>query len=125
MEPFPVGQLSSTPWGQEDSKDPVPWQHAPMLLISSSFPQLEVLTNLANETNISTILREFQVCHGHTEATGVRPWHGSGCQNTTVEGTEENPTRRSGPRPCQPHRWLQRTPTGDHHMGGCPALARG
>lgn len=26
-----------------------------------AFFQLEVLTNLANETNISTILREFQV----------------------------------------------------------------
>ena len=25
-------------------------------------PQLEILTNLANEANISTILREFQVC---------------------------------------------------------------
>lgn len=55
-------------WGQENSKAPVHCHHAPMLPISSSFPQLEVLTNLANETNISTILREFQVCHGHTEA---------------------------------------------------------
>lgn len=80
----------------------------PLLLpISPSLPQLEVLTNLANETNISTILREFQVCHGHTEATRVPSWHGSGCQNTTMEGTEENPTRRSGLRPCQPHGWLQ------------------
>lgn len=26
------------------------------------FFQLEILTNLANEANISTILREFQVC---------------------------------------------------------------
>ena len=26
------------------------------------FPQLEILTSLATETNISTILREFQVC---------------------------------------------------------------
>jgi len=92
MEPFAVGQLSSMPWGPEDSKDPVPWHHAPMLPISSSFLQLEVLTNLANETNISTILREFQVCHGHTEATGVPPWHGSGGQTTTMVGTEESPT---------------------------------
>lgn len=81
MEPFPVGQLSSMAWGQEDSKDPMPWHHVPMLPISSSFLQLEVLTNLANETNISTILREFQVCHGHTEATGVSPCHDSGCQH--------------------------------------------
>lgn len=106
MESFPVGQLSTMPWGREDGKDPMPWQHVPMLAISSSFLQLEVLTNLANETNISTILREFQVCHGHTEATRVPPWHGSGCQNTTMEGTEETPTRRSGLRPCQPHGWL-------------------
>lgn len=106
MEPFPVGQLSSMSWGREDSKDPVSWHHAPMLPISS-FPQLEVLTNLANETNISTILREFQVCHGHTEATGVPPWHGSGCKNTTMEGT---PTRRSGLRPCQPNGWLPKSP---------------
>lgn len=55
-----------------------------MLPVSSSFLQLEVLTNLANETNISTILREFQVCHGHTEAAtlvmalGAKPppWRG-------------------------------------------------
>lgn len=32
------------------------------LMVFLSFLQLEVLTNLANETNISTILREFQVC---------------------------------------------------------------
>lgn len=32
------------------------------LTVFLSFLQLEVLTNLANETNISTILREFQVC---------------------------------------------------------------
>lgn len=30
----------------------------------SAFPQLEVLTNLANETNIPTVLREFQVRAG-------------------------------------------------------------
>lgn len=119
---FPVGQLSSMPWGQEDSKDPVSQHCALMLPVSPFFPQLEVLTNLANETNISTILREFQVCHGHT---GVPPWHGSGCQNTTMEGTEESPTRRTGLKPGHPHGWLQRSPTCDYHMGGCPSLACG
>lgn len=34
----------------------------------SSLLQLEILTNLATETNISIILREFQVClHGYSQ----------------------------------------------------------
>lgn len=112
-----MGRLFSMPWGQEDSKDLMPWHHVP---ISSSFLQLEVLTNLANETNISTILREFQVCHGHTDVTVVPPCHGSGCQNTTTEGMEESPTR-SRLRPCQPHGWLQTAPT---HGGGMGVTCR-
>lgn len=36
---------------------------------SSDVLQLEILTNLANEANISTILREFQVCVFFPEAS--------------------------------------------------------
>lgn len=111
------------PWGQEDIKTPVPCHHTPVLLISSSFPQLEVLTNLANETNISTILREFQVCHGHTEAATLAwllvPNHHHG------GGRGDRLSRRSGLRPYQPHQWFQRAPMCDHCQGGCPALAHG
>jgi len=53
--------------GQVGTKNSVSSGHVPKLTILPSFLQLEVLTNLANETNISTILREFQVCHGHRQ----------------------------------------------------------
>lgn len=60
-------QPSSMLEGQVGTKNPVSSGHVPKLTILPSFLQLEVLTNLANETNISTILREFQVCHSHRQ----------------------------------------------------------
>lgn len=96
-----MGQLSSMAWGQEDRQDPVPQHHGPLMLISSSSLQLEVLTNLANETNISTILREFQVCHGHPEATGVSPCMALGAQTSPWKGWR---------RPYQ-QEWAEAMPT--------------